>query len=97
QLTSFCGTHFFNPPRYLPLVELIPTEATDPAVVDRLRAFLDVRLGKGVVIARDVPGFIANRIATYGMARALALVADGSYTVDEVDALTGPLIGRPKS
>ncbi len=93
----FLGTHFFNPPRYLPLVEMIPTADTDPAVVTELRDFLDRRLGKGVVVAHDRPGFIANRIGVYGMARTLELVADGRYTIDEVDALTGVAIGRPKS
>jgi len=93
----FLGTHFFNPPRYLQLVELIPTDATDPAVVAELHAFLDVRLGKGVVLAKDSPGFIANRIGIYGMARILDVVAAGAFTIDEVDALTGPAIGRPKS
>jgi 3-hydroxyacyl-CoA dehydrogenase len=93
----FLGTHFFNPPRYLPLVELIPAGDTDPAVVDAMRVFLDVRLGKGVVVAHDRPGFIANRIGVYGMARTLELVADGRFTIDEVDALTGVAIGRPKS
>jgi 3-hydroxyacyl-CoA dehydrogenase len=93
----FLGTHFFNPPRYLPLVELIPTGDTDPAVLDAMRAFLDVRLGKGVVVAHDRPGFIANRIGVYGMARTLELVANGTFTIDEVDALTGVAIGRPKS
>ena len=93
----FAGTHFFNPPRYLPLVELIPAQDTDSAVVDELRAFLDVRLGKGVVIAHDRPGFIANRIGAFGMARTMELVADGGFSIDEVDALTGVAIGRPKS
>ncbi len=93
----FLGTHFFNPPRYLPLVEMIPTADTDPAVAAELRAFLDHRLGKGVVVAHDRPGFIANRIGVYGMARTLELVADGRYSIDEVDALTGVAIGRPKS
>ncbi|HVL67994.1 MAG TPA: 3-hydroxyacyl-CoA dehydrogenase NAD-binding domain-containing protein [Vicinamibacterales bacterium] len=93
----FLGTHFFNPPRYLPLVELIPTAETDPAVLQRMRDFLDVHLGKGVVVAHDRPGFIANRIGIYGMARTLELVADGRFTIDEVDALTGAAIGRPKS
>ncbi|MEX2661576.1 MAG: 3-hydroxyacyl-CoA dehydrogenase/enoyl-CoA hydratase family protein [Vicinamibacterales bacterium] len=93
----FLGTHFFNPPRYLPLVELIPTADTDPAVLEEMRAFLDHRLGKGVVIAHDRPGFIANRIGVHGMARTLELVADGRFTIDEVDALTGVAIGRPKS
>ena len=93
----FLGTHFFNPPRYLPLVELIPSTDTDGSVVTDLRAFLDVRLGKGVVIAHDRPGFIANRIGVYGMARTLEVVADGRFTIDEVDALTGVAIGRPRS
>lgn len=95
--SRFLGAHFFNPPRYLPLVELIPTDRTDPAVVAELRAFLDLRLGKGVVLAKDSPGFIANRIGVYGMARTLELVGAGAFTIDEVDALTGPAIGRPKS
>ena len=93
----FLGTHFFNPPRYLPLVELVPTAATDPSVVAELRLFLDRRLGKGVVVAHDRPGFIANRIGVYGMARTLDAVASGRFSIDEVDALTGPAIGRPKS
>ena len=93
----FLGTHFFNPPRYLPLVEVIPTADTDPAVVDRIARFADHRLGKGVVIARDTPGFIANRIATFGVLRILRLLSAGDYTVEEVDALTGPAIGRPAS
>lgn len=93
----FLGTHFFNPPRYLPLVELIPTGETDPAIASAMRTFLEVRLGKGVVVAKDSPGFIANRIGLYGMARTLELVASGRFTIDEVDALTGTLIGRPKS
>jgi 3-hydroxyacyl-CoA dehydrogenase len=93
----FLGTHFFNPPRYLPLVELIPTDDTEPGVVASMRDFLDVRLGKGVVVAHDRPGFIANRIGIYGMARTLELVADGRFSIDEVDALTGVAIGRPKS
>ena len=97
QRARFLGTHFFNPPRYLPLVELIPTPDTDPSLVAELRGFLDRRLGKGVVIAHDRPGFIANRIGVYGMARTLELVSDGRFTIDEVDALTGVAIGRPKS
>ncbi len=97
NLKSFLGTHFFNPPRYLPLVELIPTDDTDPNVVAELHAFLDYRLGKGVVLAKDSPGFIANRIGVFGMARTLDLVAAGTFSIDEVDALTGPAIGRPKS
>ncbi|MAG71311.1 MAG: 3-hydroxyacyl-CoA dehydrogenase [Acidobacteria bacterium] len=90
------GTHFFNPPRYLPLMELVPTAHTDGQVVALVRRFADVRLGKGVVIARDTPNFIANRIGLFGAARALDALADG-YTIEEIDAMTGPAIGRPKS
>ena len=91
------GTHFFNPPRYFPLVELIPTADTDPALLPAFRTFLDHRLGKGVVIARDTPGFIANRIGVFGALRSLEAVASGEFTIEEVDAVTGPVIGRPKS
>ena len=91
------GTHFFNPPRYLQLLEIIPTADTDAGVVDRIARFADRGLGKGVVVARDTPGFIANRIGMYGAARTLELLADGEFTVEEIDALTGPLIGRAKS
>jgi 3-hydroxyacyl-CoA dehydrogenase len=91
------GAHFFNPPRYLHLLELIPTVETDPAVVRRVAGFCDVRLGKGVVRAKDSPGFIANRIGIYGMVQALRAVDSGEYTIEEVDAITGPAIGRPKS
>ena len=95
--THWLGTHFFNPPRYLPLLEVIPTADTGGEVVDRIARFADFALGKGVVIARDTPGFIANRIGMYGAARALELLADGQFTVEEIDALSGPLIGRAKS
>jgi 3-hydroxyacyl-CoA dehydrogenase len=91
------GTHFFNPPRYLRLLEVIPTADTDPAVVAAVSQFADHRLGKGVVIARDTPGFIGNHLAMYGMVQILAKVASGEYTIDEVDAITGPALGRPKS
>jgi 3-hydroxyacyl-CoA dehydrogenase len=91
------GTHFFNPPRYLHLLELIPTADTDPKVVRLVTGFCDVRLGKGVVRAKDTPGFIANRIGIYGMMQALDAIASGEYTIEEVDAITGPAIGRPKS
>jgi 3-hydroxyacyl-CoA dehydrogenase len=91
------GTHFFNPPRYLHLLELIPTVDTDAGVVRLVTEFCDVRLGKGVVLAKDSPGFIANRIGIYGMAQALRAVDSGEYTIEEVDAITGPAIGRPKS
>ena len=91
------GTHFFNPPRYLHLLELIPTPHTSADVVQRLQSFADVHLGKGVVVARDTPGFIGNRIGMYGAIRSIALVAAGTFTIEEIDAVTGPLIGRPKS
>lgn len=91
------GTHFFNPPRYLRLVEVIPTADTDGAVVQSISDFIDRRLGKGVVIAKDTPGFIANHLGLYGVIRILEMLADGRFTIEEIDAMTGPAIGRPKS
>jgi 3-hydroxyacyl-CoA dehydrogenase len=91
------GTHFFNPPRYLRLLELIPTPDTDPAVLDGVAAFADLHLGKGVVVAKDSPNFIGNHLALFDVVRALALVAAGTYSIEEIDAITGPPIGRPKS
>ena len=91
------GTHFFNPPRYLQLLEVIPGPDTLPAVVDAVVEFADHRLGKGVVIAKDSPNFIGNHIALYGVLRILEKVASGEYTPEEVDAITGPPLGRPKS
>lgn len=91
------GTHFFNPPRYLPLLELVPTADTDPAVVDRVAAFGDRVLGKGVVVAKDTPNFIGNHLGLHGVAAILRAVESGRYTIDEVDAMTGPAIGRPGS
>ncbi len=91
------GTHFFNPPRYLQLLEVIPGPDTLPAVVEAVREFADHRLGKGVVIAKDSPNFIGNHIALYGVLRILEKVAAGEYTPEEVDAITGPPLGRPKS
>lgn len=91
------GTHFFNPPRYLQLLEVIPTSRTDPAVIERVCSFADRTLGKGVVVAKDTPGFIANRIGIHGVMGVLPLLADGSFTIEEIDAMTGPAIGRPKS
>ncbi len=93
----FLGTHFFNPPRYLRLLEVIPTPDTDPAVVETISAFAEHRLGKGVVIAKDTPNFIANHIGLYGVAQILRALATGEYTIEEIDAMTGPAIGRPKS
>jgi 3-hydroxyacyl-CoA dehydrogenase len=95
--THWLGTHFFNPPRYLPLLELIPTAETDSAVVAAVREFADRRLGKNVVIAKDTPGFIANHVAMHGLVRIFEALAAGTYTVEEIDTMTGAAIGRPKS
>ncbi len=91
------GTHFFNPPRYLRLLEIIPTAETDPAVVAAITKFGDHTLGKGVVVAKDTPNFIGNHIALYGVARTLEVLASGTYTIEEIDAITGPALGRPGS
>ena len=91
------GTHFFNPPRYLHLLEVIPAAETDPAVVERVSHFADRRLGKGVVIAKDSPNFIANHLGVYGVAQVLRALESGEYTIEEIDAITGPALGRPKS
>ena len=91
------GTHFFNPPRYLPLLEVVPTPETDQSVVDAISRFAVSALGKGVVVAKDTPNFIGNRIGLHGVTRALGLLADGTFTVEEIDAMSGPVIGRPKS
>ncbi len=93
----FLGTHFFNPPRYLHLLEVIPTADTDPSVVDSLRWFADHVLGKGVVVARDTPNFIANHIGLYGVLRVFDALATGRFTIEEIDAITGPVLGRPAS
>ncbi len=93
----FLGTHFFNPPRYLHLVELIRTEWTSPEVSCAVYGFLDRRLGKGVVVAKDRPNFIANRIGTYGAMVTLRTLEEDGYTIEEVDRMTGPVLGRPKS
>lgn len=93
----FCGTHFFNPPRYLRLLEIIPTPFTDSAVVDFLIHYGDLYLGKTTVLCKDTPAFIANRIGVYGIMAIFKLVEKMGLTIDEVDTLTGPLIGRPKS
>nr|WP_198401591.1 3-hydroxyacyl-CoA dehydrogenase/enoyl-CoA hydratase family protein [Parageobacillus thermoglucosidasius] len=93
----FLGTHFFNPPRYLKLLEIIPTKDTDPKVISYMKTFGEEVLGKGVVIAKDTPNFIANRIGTYGLLVTVREMMKGGYSVGEVDSITGPLIGRPKS
>ncbi|MBO8142737.1 MAG: enoyl-CoA hydratase/isomerase family protein [Firmicutes bacterium] len=94
---QFLGTHFFNPPRYLHLLEVIPTADTDPAVVERIRDFGERVLGKGVVIARDTPNFIGNRIGCYGLMETLRAMEELGLRPDEVDSVTGPAMGRPKS
>jgi 3-hydroxyacyl-CoA dehydrogenase len=93
----WAGTHFFNPPRYMKLVELIPGPKTRPDVLDALKEICDFRLGKGVVLAKDTPNFIANRIGTYAMLNVLRQMQALDMTIEEVDACTGPAIGQPKS
>ena len=93
----WAGTHFFNPPRYMKLVEVIPGPKTAPEVLDTLSDFCDRRLGKGVVFAKDAPNFIANRIGTFSMLNALRLMSALGMTIEEVDACTGPAVGWPKS
>ncbi len=93
----FCGVHFFNPPRYMRLVELVPTAQTDAAVLDRLEAFLTTTLGKGVVRAKDTPNFVANRVGVFSMLATMHHTLQFKLGFDEVDALTGPAIGRAKS
>jgi 3-hydroxyacyl-CoA dehydrogenase len=93
----FCGTHFFNPPRYLRLLEIIPTKFADVEVVDFLMNYGDLYLGKTTVLCKDTPAFIANRIGVYGIMSIFNLLDKLELNIDEVDALTGPVIGRPKS
>jgi 3-hydroxyacyl-CoA dehydrogenase len=93
----FCGTHFFNPPRYLRLLEIIPTEFTDPAIVAFLLNYGDVFLGKTTVLCKDTPAFIANRIGVFSIMSIFHIMEKLGLSIDEVDALTGPIIGRPKS
>jgi 3-hydroxyacyl-CoA dehydrogenase len=93
----WAGTHFFNPPRYMKLVELIPGPKTRPEVMESLEEICDLRLGKGVVVAKDTPNFIANRIGTYAMLNVLRQMQALGMTIEEVDACTGPAIGQPKS
>src|SRR5215204_4268905 len=94
---NFCGTHFFNPPRYLRLLEIIPTPDTDPAIIDFLMNYGDLYLGKTTVLCKDTPAFIANRIGVFGIMSLFGLVDKLGLSIDEIDALTGPIIGRPKS
>jgi 3-hydroxyacyl-CoA dehydrogenase len=93
----FCGTHFFNPPRYLRLLEIIPTPHTDPSIVDFLMDYGSLQLGKTTVLCKDTPAFIANRVGVFGMMAIMNAMEKLQLNVDEIDALTGPIVGRPKS
>lgn len=93
----FCGTHFFNPPRYLKLLEIIPTPATDVSVIDFLMHYGDRFLGKTTVLCKDTPAFIANRVGVYSMMKTMQVVEEMGLTVEEVDKLTSVVVGRPKS
>ncbi|HNC21726.1 3-hydroxyacyl-CoA dehydrogenase family protein, partial [Accumulibacter sp.] len=95
--SRFCGVHFFNPPRYMQLVELIPAAATDAAMFDALESWLVTRMGKGVVRAKDTPSFVANRVGLFSILAVMYHTEQFKLGFDEVDALTGPRIGRPKS
>src|SRR5258705_4112087 len=93
----FCGSHLFNPPRYLRLLDIIPTPHTDPEIVDFLMSYGDLYLGKTTVLCKDTPAFIANRIGVFGMMAIMNVKEKLKLSIDEIDALTGPIIGRPKS
>lgn len=93
----FCGTHFFNPPRYLKLLEIIPTPETDQEIVDFLMHYGDLYLGKTTVLCKDTPAFIANRVGIYGILKVVDTMQKMDLSIDEIDKLTGPVIGRPKS
>jgi 3-hydroxyacyl-CoA dehydrogenase len=94
---NFCGSHFFNPPRYLRLLEIIPGPKTDPAVIDFLMTYGDLFLGKQTVLCKDTPAFIANRLGIFAMVQTIRAATEFGLTVEEVDKLTGPVVGRPKS
>ena len=94
---NFLGTHFFNPPRYLRLLEIIPTEDTDPSLVDFMMHYGDRFLGKQTVRCKDTPAFIANRVGVYAMAHIFQLAHELELTIQDVDKLTGPALGRPKT
>ncbi len=93
----FCGTHFFNPPRYLRLLEVIPTPKTDPSVIDFFMHYGDVFLGKTTVLCKDTPAFIANRVGVFSMMSVVHIMEKMEMTIDEIESLTGPIMGRPKS
>ncbi len=94
---AWFGTHFFNPPRYMRLLELIPTPESDRAAMDAVSRFCDIHLGKGVVVAKDTPNFIANRIGTFSVLNVMRLMQEMDFSIEEVDALTGQVLGWPKS
>jgi 3-hydroxyacyl-CoA dehydrogenase len=94
---SWFGTHFFNPPRYMRLLELIPTPEADPALIDAVTHFCDTQLGKGVVLAKDTPNFIANRIGTFSVLNVMRLMQEMDLSIEEIDALTGQAVGWPRS
>src|SRR5437868_13051679 len=94
---AWFGTHFFNPPRYMRLLEVIPTPESDPALVEAVSRFSDVRLGKGIVMAKDTPNFITNRIGTFSVLNVMRVMQDMDLSIEEVDALTGPAVGWPRS
>ena len=94
---NFCGSHFFNPPRYLKLMEVIPTPETSQEVIDFLLQYGSEKLGKKTVLCKDTPAFIANRVGVYSIMSLFHIVEEMDMTVDEIDRLTGPVIGRPKS
>jgi 3-hydroxyacyl-CoA dehydrogenase len=94
---SWFGTHFFNPPRYMRLLELIPTPEADRGLIDAVSHFCDVRLGKGVVLAKDTPNFIGNRIGTFSVLNVMRLMQEMDLTIEEIDALTGQAVGWPRS
>src|SRR5271167_1415291 len=94
---SWFGTHFFTPPRYMRLLELIPTPDADPALIHAVTTFCDVQLGKGVVLAKDTPNFIGNRIGTFSVLNVMRLMQEMDLTIEDVDALTGQAVGWPKS
>ena len=93
----FCGSHFFNPPRYLRLLEIIPTEHTDSSVIEFLLHYGDVILGKTTVLCKDTPAFIANRIGVFSMMSIIHIMEKQNLSIDEIETLTGPIFGRPKS
>src|SRR5271168_3822338 len=94
---AWFGTHFFNPPRYMRLLELIPTPEADRAAIEAIAHFCDTRLGKGVVFAKDTPNFIGNRIGTFSVLNVMRLMQEMNLSIEEIDALTGQAVGWPKS